>query len=82
MIKNERQYKVAKQEAARLEAGLTQLLERETERHITDPLLEEAALAGVRHVLGTLHDEIVDYESRTRSTPDGSNPDPAKSPTR
>jgi hypothetical protein len=82
MIENKRQYEVAKQQAARLEAGLAKLLEGRPERRITDPLLEETALAGVRHILDSLHDEILDYESRVRGAPDGDHPRTAKSPHR
>jgi hypothetical protein len=64
MIKNERQYQVAKQQAARLEAGLARLLSGRPERTIADPLLEETAHAGVQDILATLRSEIAEYESR------------------
>lgn len=78
MIDNKRQYEVAKRQAAQLEAGLTQLLKGRSERRIADPSLEEAALAGVRHILDTLHADIVDYESRIHGALDGADSHPAK----
>jgi hypothetical protein len=78
MIENQHQYEVAKQKAARLKIGLSRLLEESSDRRIADPLLEEAALAGVRHILDMLHDEISDYESRTHGTVGGTNPNSAK----
>ena len=64
MIETRRQYEVAKQQAARLEAGLEQLLVKSPETVVADPVLLNTAHAGVRHVLAELHAEIADYESR------------------
>lgn len=65
MIENARQYEVAKQQAARLEAGLARLLGPSKDHDRSDPVLLDTAHAGVKHVLAQLRAEISEFESRT-----------------
>ena len=65
MIENRQQYEVAKEQAARLEAGLEGLLVQSPQTVAADPVLLNTAHAGVRHVLAELRAEIAEYESRT-----------------
>lgn len=80
MIENERQYRVAKERAARLEKGLTRLLDGQSERKIADPLLEETAHAGVQSILTTLRREKSDYESRIDGADRGIDPPVTRRP--
>jgi len=82
MIENERQYRVAKEQAAKLEAGLTRLLDGQSERKIADPLLEETAHAGVQTILTRLRREMPEYESRTAGADRGIDPAIARRPRR
>jgi hypothetical protein len=76
MIENERQYRVAKEQAARLEAGLARLETPQAAARGIAPELLHAERAGVRSVLARLREELDDYEAhRLATVPSG--PDPA-----
>jgi hypothetical protein len=64
VIENDVEYRVAKEQAARLEAGLAQMVATQPSVTVIDPAMQEMVKEGVRHTLAQLYAELADYEVR------------------
>lgn len=62
MIKNERQYKITKDRAAKFASDLSFALEHPEERRHLDPILRAAEEASIRTILHDLRTELCEYE--------------------
>ena len=63
MIKNERQYRITKAQAARFAQSLENIRQRSSEHAGTHPLIARAQEDAVRSQLADLEQELRDYES-------------------
>jgi ribosome-binding protein aMBF1 (putative translation factor) len=63
MIKNDRQYRITKAQAARFAHTLETLQEHSQQETALHPLLREAELAGLSSQLADLQDQMAEYEA-------------------
>ncbi len=63
MIKNQRQYRITKRQAAKFEQALAEMIERPYTDSTIHPLLRRAEEEGVRNQLLVLREQIAEYEA-------------------
>jgi hypothetical protein len=64
VIENDVEYRVAKEQAARLESGIAQMIAGQSSVTVIDTAMQEMVIEGVRHALAKLYAELAGYEAR------------------